>query len=123
METTKWETWTLIPAGAGWMFAVGIVDQDGRRRIRIAKGKAKVADAGELPVTQQSRLNLKPSDWKHLREAIDRYIAQLHTNETKACSPAGPAVKLSPQEHRTPEQLAQDFVREQAAAYTDLDPG
>ncbi len=73
----KWETWTLIPAGAGWMFAVGIIDQGGRRRVRVAKGKAKVADAGELPITQQAKFNLKPADWKPLREAIDRYIAQL----------------------------------------------
>jgi hypothetical protein len=72
-----WETWTLIPAGAGWMFAVGIIEQNGRRRVRVAKGKTKVASAGELPITQQSRFNLKPADWKPLRDAIDRYIAQL----------------------------------------------
>ncbi len=73
----RWETWTLIPAGAGWMFAVGIIEQGGRRRVRVAKGKSKVADAGELPITQQSKFNLKPADWKVLRETIDRYIAQL----------------------------------------------
>ena len=73
----QWETWTLIPAGAGWMFAVGIIEQGGRRRVRVAKGKAKVADAGELPISQQSKFNLKPADWKPLRDAIDRYIAQL----------------------------------------------
>ena len=39
----KWETWTLIPAGAGWAFAVGIIEQSGRRRVRVAKGKMKVA--------------------------------------------------------------------------------
>jgi hypothetical protein len=73
----KWETWTLIPAGAGWSFAVGIIEQSGRRRVRVAKGKMKVASAGELPITQQSKFNLKPADWKVLREAIDQYIAQL----------------------------------------------
>ena len=73
----QWETWTLIPAGAGWMFAVGIIEQSGRRRVRVAKGKTKVAQAGELPISQQSKFNLKPADWKPLREAIDRYVAQL----------------------------------------------
>jgi len=75
----KWETWTLIPAGAGWMFAVGIVEQSGRRRVRVAKGKTKVANAGELPISQQSKFNLKPADWKPLRDAIDRYVAQLES--------------------------------------------
>jgi hypothetical protein len=75
----QWETWTLIPAGAGWMFAVGIIEQGGRRRVRVAKGKAKVADAGQLPISQQSKFNLKPADWKPLRDAVDRYIAQLES--------------------------------------------
>ncbi len=75
----QWETWTMIPAGAGWMFAVGIIEQSGRRRVRVAKGKAKVADAGQLPISQQAKFNLKPADWKHLRDAIDRYITQLET--------------------------------------------
>ena len=75
----KWETWTLIPAGAGWSFAVGIIEQSGRRRVRVAKGKIKVSSAGELPITQQSKFNLKPEDWKPLREAIDQYIAQLES--------------------------------------------
>ena len=79
----KWETWTLIPAGAGWMFAVGIIEQSGRRRVRVAKGKTKVADAGELPITQQAKFNLKPADWKHLRDAIDRYVAQLEAETAK----------------------------------------
>ena len=80
----KWDTWTLIPAGAGWMFAVGIIEQGGRRRVRVAKGKSKVADAGELPITQQAKFNLKPADWKHLRDAIDRYIAKLEAEAAKA---------------------------------------
>jgi hypothetical protein len=75
----KWETWTLIPAGAGWAFAVGIIEQSGRRRVRVAKGKMKVASPGELPITQQSKFNLKVSDWKLLREAIDQYIKQLES--------------------------------------------
>ena len=75
----RWETWTLIPAGAGWAFAVGIIEQTGRRRVRVAKGKMKVAAPGELPITQQSKFNLKPADWKLLREAIDQYIAQLES--------------------------------------------
>jgi hypothetical protein len=75
----KWETWTLIPAGAGWAFAVGIIEQSGRRRVRVAKGKMKVASPGELPITQQSKFNLKTGDWKLLREAIDQYIAQLES--------------------------------------------
>jgi hypothetical protein len=73
----KWDTWTLIPAGAGWMFAVGIIEQSGRKRVRVAKGKTRVADAGELPITQQSKFNLKPADWKNLRDTIDRYITKL----------------------------------------------
>jgi hypothetical protein len=73
----KWETWTLIPAGAGWSFAVGIIEQGGRHRVRVAKGKMRIASAGELPITQQSKFNLKPADWKPLKEAIDQYIAQL----------------------------------------------
>jgi hypothetical protein len=73
----KWETWTLIPAGAGWAFAVGIIEQSGRRRVRVAKGKMKVAGPGDLPITQQLKFNLKPADWKPLREAIDLYVAQL----------------------------------------------
>ena len=77
----EWETWTLIPAGAGWAFAVGIIEQSGRRRVRVAKGKIKVASPGELPITQQSKFNLKPSDWKLLREAIDQYIAQLESEK------------------------------------------
>lgn len=80
----EWETWTLIPAGAGWAFAVGIIQQSGRRRVRVAKGKMKVAPAGELPITQQSKFNLKPADWKPLREAIDQYIAQLESSEKEA---------------------------------------
>jgi hypothetical protein len=75
----EWETWTLIPAGAGWMFAVGIIEQRGRRRVRVAKGKTKVAEAGQLPISQQSKFNLKPADWKPLRDAIDRYITQLES--------------------------------------------
>jgi hypothetical protein len=75
----KWETWTLIPAGAGWAFAVGIIEQGGRRRVRVAKGKMRVAGAGDLPITQQSKFNLKPADWKSLRTAIDQYIAQLES--------------------------------------------
>jgi hypothetical protein len=77
----KWETWTMIPAGAGWAFAVGIIEQSGRRRVRVAKGKMKVAAAGELPISQQSKFNLKPADWKALRAAIDQYIAQLAGEE------------------------------------------
>jgi hypothetical protein len=79
----QWETWTLIPAGAGWAFAVGIIEQSGRRRVRVAKGKMKVAGPNELPITQQSKFNLKPADWKSLRMAIDQYIAQLES-ESKA---------------------------------------
>ena len=77
----KWETWTLIPAGAGWAFAVGIIEQSGRRRVRVAKGKIKVASPGELPITQQTKFNLKVADWKLLRQAIDQYIAQLQSEE------------------------------------------
>jgi len=84
----KWETWTLIPAGAGWSFAVGIISQSGRRRVRVAKGKLKIAAAGELPITQQARFNLKPTDWKPLREAIDAYIVQLDALE-KGAAPEG----------------------------------
>jgi hypothetical protein len=80
----KWETWTLIPAGAGWAFAVGIIEQGGRRRVRVAKGKMKVAGAGELPITQQAKFNLKPADWKSLRTAIDQYIAQLESEKEDA---------------------------------------
>jgi hypothetical protein len=122
IEQTKWETWTLIPAGAGWMFAVGIVEQGGRRRVRIAKGKMKMADAGELPITQQAKLNLKPADWAHLRDAIDRYIAQLQGSEpVEKNEPAKDSARLRPRQSRTPEQLAQDFTREQATAYDDLE--
>ena len=77
----KWETWTLIPAGAGWAFAVGIIEQGGRRRVRVAKGKMKVAGPGDLPITQQAKFNLKPADWKSLRTAIDQYIAQLESEK------------------------------------------
>ena len=80
----KWETWTLIPAGAGWAFAVGIIEQSGRRRVRVAKGKMKVAGPGELPITQQSKFNLKPADWKVLRTAIDQYIAQLESEKQES---------------------------------------
>jgi hypothetical protein len=73
----RWETWTLIPAGAGWAFAVGIIEQSGRRRVRVAKGKIKIAGPNELPITQQLKFNLKPADWKPLRAAIDQYIAEL----------------------------------------------
>jgi hypothetical protein len=72
-----WDTWTLIPAGAGWAFAVGIIEQSGRRRVRVAKGKIKIAGPNELPITQQLKFNLKPADWKPLRTAIDQYVAQL----------------------------------------------
>ena len=80
----KWETWTLIPAGAGWSFAVGIIEQSGRRRVRVAKGKLKVSGPGELPITQQSKFNLKPADWKVLRTAIDQYIAQLESEKQES---------------------------------------
>ena len=80
----KWETWTLIPAGAGWSFAVGIIEQSGRRRVRVAKGKMKVSGPGELPITQQSKFNLKPADWKVLRTAIDQYIAQLESEKQES---------------------------------------
>lgn len=49
--------------------------------MRVAKGKLKVASAGELPITQQSKFNLKPADWKPLRAAIDQYIAQLESSD------------------------------------------
>lgn len=75
----KWETWTLIPAGAGWAFAIGIIEQSGRRRVRVAKGKMKIAGPNELPITQQAKFNLKPADWKVVRTAIDQYIAQLES--------------------------------------------
>ena len=39
--------------------------------MRVAKGKMKVASPGELPITQQNKFNLKVSDWKLLREAIE----------------------------------------------------
>lgn len=78
----KWETWTLIPAGAAWAFAVGIIETGGRRRVRVAKGKMKVAGPGELPISQASKFNLKPADWKPLREAIDLYIAKLQSEES-----------------------------------------
>ena len=80
----KWDTWTLIPAGAGWAFAVGIIEQSGRRRVRVAKGKMKVASPGELPITQQNKFNLKVADWKLLRGAIDQYIAQLESETKKS---------------------------------------
>lgn len=80
----KWKTWTLIPAGAGWSFAVGIIEQSGRRRVRVAKGKLKVSGPGELPITQQSKFNLKPADWKVLRTAIDQYIAQLESEKQES---------------------------------------
>ena len=76
---TTWDTWTLIPAGAGWAFAVGIIESGGRRRVRVAKGKVKVAAQGELPISQVNKFNLKPADWKPLRAAIDQYITQLET--------------------------------------------
>jgi len=121
-EQAKWQTWTLIPAGAGWMFAVGIVEQGGQRRVRITKGKMKMADAGELPIAQQTRLNLKPADWEQVRAAIDRYIAQLEGGEPlKENGPAQGSVARIPTKPRTPEQLAQDFAHEQATAYTDLE--
>ena len=148
IEKAKWQTWTLVPAGAGWMFAIGIVEQNGQRRVRIAKGKMKIADAGELPIVQQTRLNLKPVDWKHVRAAIDRYIALLEGGEaaqqpsaaaaarqlsstarTRGESPDNRQESLPAKDSvlpmlpkpRTPEQLAQDFAREQATAYTDLE--
>ena len=74
---TQWDTWTLIPAGAGWAFAVGIIESGGRRRVRVAKGKMKVAAQGELPISQVNKFNLKPADWKPLKAAIDQYVAQL----------------------------------------------
>jgi hypothetical protein len=74
---TTWDTWTLIPAGAGWAFAVGIIESGGRRRVRVAKGKVKVAAQGELPISQANKFNLKPADWKPLRTAIEQYVAQL----------------------------------------------
>jgi len=77
----------LIPAGAGWAFAVGIIEQSGRRRVRVAKGKIKVAGPNELPITQQLKFNLKPADWKPLRAAIDQYVAQL-ASEAQAAAGA-----------------------------------
>jgi hypothetical protein len=43
----------------------------------VAKGKMKIAGPGDLPITQQLKFNLKPADWRPLREAIDLYVAQL----------------------------------------------
>ena len=82
----KWETWTLIPAGAGWAFAIGIIEQSGRRRVRVAKGKMKIAGPNELPITQQAKFNLKPADWKAVRTAVDQYIAQLESEAKDASS-------------------------------------
>lgn len=87
----KWETWTLIPAGAGWMFAVGIIETGGRRRVRVAKGKSKVAEANELPITQQAKFNLKPADWKVLRDVIDRYVAKLEAAPADTVADEGDA--------------------------------
>lgn len=81
-----WETWTLIPAGAGWCFAVGIITTDNgtRRRVRVAKGKVKAAAKGELPIAQQAKFNLKPADWEQLRAAIDAYVEQLAGEEKES---------------------------------------
>ena len=79
-----WQTWTMIPAGAGWAFAVGIIEQGGRRRVRVAKGKIKIAGPNELPITQQLKFNLKPADWRPLRAAIDQYVAQLASEAEEA---------------------------------------
>jgi hypothetical protein len=65
---------------------VGIIEQSGRRRVRVAKGKIKVSGPGELPITQQSKFNLKPADWKVLRTAIDQYIAQLESEKQESQS-------------------------------------
>lgn len=75
----RWIDWVTMPVGAGWAFAVGIIEQGrgGRFRVRVAKGKIKAVKAGELPITQQAKFNLKPSDWPALRDAIDLYIARL----------------------------------------------
>ena len=82
----KWETWTLIPAGAGWAFAIGIIEPSGRRRVRVAKGKMKISGPNELPITQQAKFNLKPADWKAVRTAVDQYIAQLESEAKDASS-------------------------------------
>ena len=80
---TTWESWVTIPAGAGWAFVVGIIstNEGKRRRLRIAKGKGKAAGMGEIPIAQQAKVNLKPSDWKQLRPVIDQYMEQLEKEE------------------------------------------
>lgn len=80
----KWKSWKLIPAGAGWAFAVGIIEApagSGRMRVRVAKGKMKVVEPGELPITQQAKFNLKAADWEALRAEIDAAIAALEGDD------------------------------------------
>lgn len=81
----KWLSWVTIPAGAGWAFAVGVIEQGkaGRFRVRVAKGKMKIVGPGELPITQQAKFNLKASDWPALRDAIDQAIADLGSARTE----------------------------------------
>lgn len=84
---SEWQEWTIVPVGAGWAFAVGVIKQSGGQiKVRVAKGKMKAAASGELPITQAQKFNLKRSDWEGkgegqpgLRELIDRYVAQLDT--------------------------------------------
>jgi len=80
---TTWETCHTIKLGGGWAFAVGIIrDARGGRKVRVAKGKIKAeAEAGECPVSQVNKLNLKPKDWAAIRDAIDEAIGELEEIE------------------------------------------
>ena len=51
--------------------------------MRVVKGKIKVAGPDELPISQVSKFNLKPADWRLLREAIDQYFRKGFDPEIK----------------------------------------
>lgn len=79
---TTWLTATIIPLGGAWAFAVGIVrDSAGVEKLRIAKGKVNAdadLDAGDAPVTQVQKFNIKKRDeWEKIKAAVDAALDEL----------------------------------------------
>jgi hypothetical protein len=72
--SSKWVASETRALGAGWYVQVGIIeDSQGKRKVRVARGKAKP----EGGITQAQKFNIKAKEWPWVREQIEKYLAQM----------------------------------------------
>ncbi len=75
---TQWIEEEVRHAGGAWYWRVGIVEDDnGRRRVRIAKGP--IRPGGKI--AQSQHVNLRPKDWAWLRETVEKMLAILQEEQ------------------------------------------